>query len=326
MSLKEIVWPTKLKVLVTFLIPIAYFTLIIAVNSNFRQAFLSADAITQTTGILAFISLGAVIYYPLACGAVYLYQRLSGEEKTEVAEGKKPAKRKAATQDVGSRQGRLHSKNRDLLYAIILIAVFNPLTYSGIFATYNYVNLNVFNHPCGVEVMGYREISPARDSYMVTGEIITMADGQRIDTTDSLLSALAAKSPNDTMIVQTNVRTYSIKLAEDAGTGKAILGIITQTVYCPTGKESSQQASAPKAAIDACMSSCIHTRDAGDKMESGPCLLDPIPVEPDWVCDIAHSPRMAADNLPENQCSFYRSGNSTHFIELDNQCNLIRAA
>jgi hypothetical protein len=73
------------------------------------------------------------------------------------------------------------------------------------------------------------------------------------------------------------------------------------------------------------MQSCNNTKNAGDLMENGPCLLDPIPVEPDWVCDIAHSPRQPIDNSPNNQCQSYLQGQATHFIELTPECVLIRA-
>ncbi len=57
-------------------------------------------------------------------------------------------------------------------------------------------------------------------------------------------------------------------------------------------------------------------------LTSGPCIGNPI--KDDWVCDIAHSPKIALDNLPENQCSAYRSKEATHFIELDENCELIK--
>lgn len=53
------------------------------------------------------------------------------------------------------------------------------------------------------------------------------------------------------------------------------------------------------------------------------CILDPIP-DTEWVCDIAHSPRAAEDNLPENQCAAFRNGTAKHFIELTPECKLIR--
>ncbi len=45
----------------------------------------------------------------------------------------------------------------------------------------------------------------------------------------------------------------------------------------------------------------------------GPCLGQ---IAPDWVLDIAHLPRQAIDNLPQNQCPDYLSGNAHHFVEM----------
>lgn len=56
----------------------------------------------------------------------------------------------------------------------------------------------------------------------------------------------------------------------------------------------------------------------------GPCLLNPIGYG-DWVCDVAHNPRLPVDDLPENQCSAYREGKARHFVEVDEKCGLIRA-
>lgn len=58
----------------------------------------------------------------------------------------------------------------------------------------------------------------------------------------------------------------------------------------------------------------------GDK-SNGPCLGL---IKEDWVCDIAHSPRLDVDNLPENQCEEYRSGSAKHFVEVSETCNVIR--
>ncbi len=58
-------------------------------------------------------------------------------------------------------------------------------------------------------------------------------------------------------------------------------------------------------------------------LDKSPCLSNEI--EPDWVCDVAHSPRQAIDNLPENQCEAWRNKTAKHFVELDTNCNLIKA-
>ena len=301
MPIKDILRPDREKVLVAFLIPVVFFALFLMVNPVYRAAFLGASAVSQTLGFIAGVLLGALIYYPMSCGMIFLYRLLS-EEKRDKAFPRK-----------------------DIVFAVIFIAVFNPLTFSLGSYAFNTAVFNYQNYPCGVEVLGYTDISPARDAMLVTGEIITMADGKTVDTIESLMRALSARSPGDVIIVQTNVRAYSINLTADVN-GKAIMGVITTNHYCPRGQAANQsQFSISQPAIDACVASCVHTRDAGDSMAAGPCLLDPIPAEPDWVCDIAHSPRVAADNLPENQCSFYREGKSGHFIELSAECTLINA-
>lgn len=61
-------------------------------------------------------------------------------------------------------------------------------------------------------------------------------------------------------------------------------------------------------------------------LSSGPCLSDNNPDwnVNDWVCDVAHSPRQAVDDLPENQCQAFRNGQAHHFVEVDTSCNLIK--
>ena len=64
-----------------------------------------------------------------------------------------------------------------------------------------------------------------------------------------------------------------------------------------------------------------------EDLESGPCLSDDHPdwdID-DWVCDVAHSPREDVDNLPENQCQEFRDGEAHHFVEVDPNCEFIKA-
>ena len=75
---------------------------------------------------------------------------------------------------------------------------------------------------------------------------------------------------------------------------------------------------------------CIELCEAAKKttdLSNGPCLSDnnlDWGVK-DWVCDVAHWPREDVDNKPENQCQEFRSGKAHHFIEVDTNCNFIRA-
>jgi len=54
----------------------------------------------------------------------------------------------------------------------------------------------------------------------------------------------------------------------------------------------------------------------------GPCLSNE--VISDWVCDVAHSPRQAVDDITENQCSAFGK-TAHHFVEVDENCSLIRS-
>jgi hypothetical protein len=63
----------------------------------------------------------------------------------------------------------------------------------------------------------------------------------------------------------------------------------------------------------------------GAPLEPGPCVSESLPGLPDWVVDIAHTPRQAVDDDPSNQCQRYRSGQAHHFVELDEHGQLIRA-
>lgn len=56
---------------------------------------------------------------------------------------------------------------------------------------------------------------------------------------------------------------------------------------------------------------------------SGPCISNAL--MPDWVADVAHSPRQTIDDLAANQCPAYLEGRARHFVELDLEGNLIKA-
>lgn len=75
-------------------------------------------------------------------------------------------------------------------------------------------------------------------------------------------------------------------------------------------------------AKDLCIQECKKALKNGQNLKDGPCLSEKI-IE-DWVCDVAHNPRIEKDNMPQNQCKSFRSGEAHHFVEIDSECNLIR--
>lgn len=79
-------------------------------------------------------------------------------------------------------------------------------------------------------------------------------------------------------------------------------------------------------AIDNCIMLCQNLIESGADLTNGPCLSDNYAWNvSDWVCDIAHNPRMPIDNDPSNQCKAYISGKDHHFVELTPNCEFIRA-
>lgn len=76
--------------------------------------------------------------------------------------------------------------------------------------------------------------------------------------------------------------------------------------------------------IDECISACNNAL-ASQALVSQ-CIMDPMPADNDWVCDISHAPRQDIDNLAENQCHSFINGSSHHFIELSPDCTIIMVA
>ncbi|MCX6771895.1 MAG: hypothetical protein NTX79_07620 [Candidatus Micrarchaeota archaeon] len=75
--------------------------------------------------------------------------------------------------------------------------------------------------------------------------------------------------------------------------------------------------------VQKCQLKCSMTAKTGTDMSPGPCLGI---IADDWVCDVAHSPRIPADDLPENQCPDFREGRAHHFAEVTPDCRFIREA
>jgi len=82
----------------------------------------------------------------------------------------------------------------------------------------------------------------------------------------------------------------------------------------------------PKDAAEACQQLCKSALATDLAMPSSACIGNPMQSFPDYVCDLAHNPREAVDDLPENQCSAYREGKAKRFVEVDTNCNVIKIA
>ncbi len=107
--------------------------------------------------------------------------------------------------------------------------------------------------------------------------------------------------------------------------GKETVNSVNQAADIVTGGQSlAMKNAADRTAAIAKAQELLRARIIVDEdLSSGPCLSDS--VIPDWVADIAHNPRQAVDDMPENQCAAFRSGQAHHFVELDVSGNLIKA-
>jgi len=201
MSFREIIWPTRWKVTLSFLIAAVSVFLIYALNPSIRDALFGFDYSLRVASVFMSFGMLTLIYYPLACGVVFLLKAYRKKKRP---------------------------KRKELAIAAILILVFNPLTFSLFYVAGSYI----IYYPCGVEVLGFSDVSPAQLVGMQPGEVITQVDGQAVDSTASLTSELAGKSAGEFVNVKTRTNEYDIQMGENSETHRAVLGIITQTAYC----------------------------------------------------------------------------------------------
>ncbi|OGY50776.1 MAG: hypothetical protein A3J65_00295 [Candidatus Buchananbacteria bacterium RIFCSPHIGHO2_02_FULL_45_11b] len=87
-------------------------------------------------------------------------------------------------------------------------------------------------------------------------------------------------------------------------------------------KQEQKKAADKTSAIIKCRELCL-TEASNRDLNPGPCLSNEI--IPDWVCDVAHSPRQDIDNLPENQCLAFKEGKARHYVEVDGNCEVIKS-
>lgn len=208
MSLKNLLKPKKEKIIVDLLIVLVMLALVLSISSlGYQKWFFSIGLAGQIFGIVVGVLLGLVIYYPFACGAVFIYSRIAGKEKKY--------------------------EKKDLVFAVLFVLLFNHITYSLIIQGVMNFNHNVINQPCGIETTGFAENSPAKDAGMAAGEIITSIDNNKIDTTDSFTHALANKRPGDYVSITTNIGSYKFKTIENpTNPASAFMGIKVNQKYC----------------------------------------------------------------------------------------------
>jgi hypothetical protein len=95
------------------------------------------------------------------------------------------------------------------------------------------------------------------------------------------------------------------------------LAAVLAAAACGDGPEESER----DRAVAAAQAAYAEAKAEGVDFAPGPCLGV---VLEGWVADVAHDPREDVDDLPENQCEAFRSGEADHFVELDPDGKVIR--
>ena len=203
MSLKTLFKPTKQVIIADIILAAFWIILFLAVPFfGFQKAFLAASMQQKIITALVSFLFSAVVYYPLTWSLVTVYRKIT----------------KAKVEYLG--------------IAIAIIIIWNPFTLSIILSQIMNFNNTVINQPCGVQVAGFSDNSPAFGAGITVGEIITAVDGTRVETTDALRQELANKRPGDKVTLTTITKNYDVQLAEDPQSHNAVLGVAVKNAFC----------------------------------------------------------------------------------------------
>jgi hypothetical protein len=207
--------PTKEKVIVSLIDSLAMILIGLIVPSwGFQSVFLGKELSGQIFYIVSNLLFSFIVYYPLACGLVYVFKIITGKEKV---------------------------KGLSLVMAIFLIAILNPITLSMVIT--NIVKKPQINSPvvidsvtqeklCGLQILEVTAPS-AKNAGLVVGEVIKTVNDNPVDTMESLSRALTNKRPNEVVTVITNVNTYNVTLfANPQNPQQVLMGIKVNPTEC----------------------------------------------------------------------------------------------
>lgn len=213
MSLKQILQPTKEKVIIDGIIALSLIILSVSLPALGIQAVL-ADLgwLEKIFNTFMALLLTIVIYYPLTCGLIEIYKIITREHHPY----KKPEK----------------LNHRNLAWAILLILLLNPLSISTFYATASYINNQVIKVPCGLTITRFTADSPAETAGITPGEAILKVADAPVRTREDLANIMKNTQPGEYLRVVTDKEDYRVKVSRDSETGKNILGIIIQERYC----------------------------------------------------------------------------------------------
>ena len=210
--------PTKEKIIISLFDSLIILLVSLVIPSmGYRSVLLSRELPGQIFSLVVSLIFSFVIYYPLACGLVYIFKIIAGKEKVEV---------------------------QNLVIALVFIIIFNPITFSVVIT--NIVKNTQVNPPpvnsvidpktkeklCGLQIIEVTAPS-AKNAGLVVGEVIKTINDYPVGNKDELTRALVDKRPNDTVTIITNTNTYAVTLfANPQNPQQALLGIGVKQTDC----------------------------------------------------------------------------------------------
>lgn len=210
--------PTKEKIIVSLFDSLIMILISLIIPSlGFQSIFLNKELSGQIVYLVSNLIFSSVVYYPFACGIVYLFKIITGKEKVKV---------------------------RNLVIALLFIIIFNIVTFS--FVATKIIKNNQANSPstnsvidpktkeklCGLQIVEVTAPS-AKNAGLVVGEVINTVNNYPVDTMDALTHALTNKKANDTVIIITNTSTYNVTLfANPQNPQHVLLGIKVNPTEC----------------------------------------------------------------------------------------------
>jgi len=207
--------PTKEKIIIALFTSLVMLLIFLLIPSlGFRSVFLSIELSRQIFSLIVSLLFIFVVYYPLACGLVFIFKIITGKEKVKV---------------------------QNLVIALLFIIIFNPITFS--IVAMNVMKINQVNSPsainsatkeklCGLKIVEVTALS-AKNAGLSVGEVIKTINDYPVVDMNALTRALANKKPNDTVTVITNANTYNVTLfANPQNPQQALLGIKVKPTEC----------------------------------------------------------------------------------------------
>ncbi len=210
--------PSKEKIIISFFNSLILILIFLIIPSlGFQSVFLSKELPAQIISFIGSLLFSFVVYYPLACGLVYIFKIITGKEKVKV---------------------------QNLVIALLFIIIFNPITFSIVFT--NIMKNNQVNFPsansvidpktkeklCGLQIVEVTAPS-TKNAGLLVGEVIKTIDDYPVGNKDELTHALANKRPNDIVTVITNANTYNVTLfANPQNPQQVLMGIGVKQTEC----------------------------------------------------------------------------------------------